>query len=700
MYAVITRLPLLISFILSTSPAAFAAPAFESGGGTPTILSFTAQGNPAINRTAEWNTTSTVQHYQRKLAVSLIIPNDHAEGCSMVGDGLIPRWCKCSLHESTGIANTCIGAVDVRSSDPSAPALPSSLIVQWIPTQIENGMTPGPVHAVCGYTGSSFPSGANGGRLSIPVVDHSNPSTADSGQGQQCGGFFIQSLGESRPYKTAGVDALPQSWIDLIDDTKSEGDISATLGMCMGGRTDMSSCSLQPIINPRYIEKRDATTVKPDISLEAGWITDAAKNHYNTNHLPMSLVVAFNSGLTCKIVASGFTTRWCHCAIDTNGLVNDCIALADVKSADPGAPALPTNMVVRWMPRGEKAGITQGLCGFKEDVLDAKLPSCDGFKFLNKGDAEQRNVAVWPAAYVTNGVDPAVALSLSSTEDVLKNRQKMSDCLDDQSRTKCPTPVHILPLEDPPFVKQDNKHKRYLVARDGSASTTTQKGNTLEYQAGWMTNAAKDYYKKDQFPLTLTVWYDASGATLCKAQDPSSPDTLTTKYCFCKLDPSTQLLDICAAMIEVTSQDQSKQAPKLPFNMFVRWTPLSTPTPKIITGICGTDLNGGSIEPDPKGDKRCQGFALFNFGPTNPDDSLMKNVAAWRYDYIYAYIMPQYALSWSADQSAEEIRDLANMCSTGPRKEEDKRKCPAQVPTLPVQKVTGSWKTQDNPWPR
>lgn len=119
------------------------------------------------------------------------------------------------------------------------------------------------------------------------------------------------------------------------------------------GKRDQLDGSTTSGGNAQLKVARAAHRVSDVLSLQAGWITDAAALHYNTGSIPMTLSVKWNagSGLQRNITGNGMSTLWCECTTDASRQVSHCAAIANVASTDPSASVLPSALYVHWHPR-------------------------------------------------------------------------------------------------------------------------------------------------------------------------------------------------------------------------------------------------------------------------------------------------------------------------------------------------------------
>ena len=97
------------------------------------------------------------------------------------------------------------------------------------------------------------------------------------------------------------------------------------------GKRDQLDGSTTSGGNAQLKVARAAHRVSDVLSLQAGWITDAAALHYNTGSIPMTLSFKWNagSGLQCNITGNGMSTLWCECTTDTSRQISHCAAIAN-----------------------------------------------------------------------------------------------------------------------------------------------------------------------------------------------------------------------------------------------------------------------------------------------------------------------------------------------------------------------------------
>ena len=614
--------------------------------------------NNVLSIPAGWITDNAKKHYnkdQMDMVLTLTWTAGTGLTCNFIGAGIGTKWCFCSL-DANHQPKDCNGIALITSTDPVAPVLPQNMWIWWT----ANGPSTGINKGICGWWDNPPPA---------EISDRKDLKDSCKGFTLFANGFQQRDVAAwPRDYVTQLIDPkYSLSWdkadfMDMIQDHMN--DCAMDPKKCPAPITPQAPVNTRLIAQPGNIKRhlpRDISTRSSTgniLTLQAGWITDSLKTHYHTDQMPLTLMLAYDSGLNCSFGGTGINTDWCHCSTDENHLIKDCAGVANIASDDPGAPALPKNMYIRWLPAGDHPTITQGICG-RSEVGVTYLKSCEGFKFVFQDGHEERNIGGFPPESISKGINPAYALALGPSQDATLAQDELIECSQDKS--KCPTPVSLLPIQAP--------SGGLKVKRDDSS-------NTLTLQAGWITDNAKKHYNTAKINLNLVVSY--SDGLSCQLQ----ADGMTTRYCYCKTDPVTQLLDDCAAIGYLTSTDPS--APSLPPSFYVRWRPRLNPG--IIGGMCGYSAS--------RGDKhQCDGFAF-----VNPDNSPVTNVVSQSDHSMTHWTYPRYALAWDPTKSMSDTLNGFPGIIDCTASNDEHHKCPTQVPTLPIQSSSTSWKYEDNPY--
>ena len=614
--------------------------------------------NNVISIPAGWITDNAKKHYnkdQMDMALTLTWTAGAGLTCNFTGSGIGTKWCYCSL-DANHQPKDCNGIALITSTDPTAPVLPQNMWVWWTANDPSAGINKG----ICGWWDEPPPA---------EISDRKDLKDSCKGFTLFANGFQQRDVASwPRDYVTQLMDPKHSlSWdkadfMNMIQNHINE--CAMDLKKCPAPITPQAPVNTRLITQPgngkRHLS-RGISTRSPKgniLTLQAGWITDSMKTHYQTDKMPLTLMLAYDSGLNCSFGGTGINTDWCHCSADENHLIKDCAGVANIASNDPGAPALPKNMYIRWLPAGDHPTITQGICGHSEVGL-TYLKSCEGFRFVFRDGHEERNIGGYPPESISTGINPAFALALDPSQGATLAQDELAEC--SQDKNKCPTPVSLLPIQAP--------SGGLKVKRDDSS-------NTLTLQAGWITDNAKNHYNTAKINLNLVVSYN--NGLSCQLQ----ADGMTTRYCFCKTDPATQLLDDCAAIGYLTSPDPS--APSLPPSFYVRWR--SRLNPGVIGGMCGYSAS--------KGDKhQCDGFAFIN-----SDNSPVTNVISQSDHSMTHWTYPRYALAWDPNKSMSDTLNGFPGIIDCTANNDEHHKCPTQVPTLPIQSSSTSWKYEDNPY--
>lgn len=418
-----------------------------------------ADGANTLTLKAGWYTDAVKSHYKvEQLDVSLTVTYQTGSGvsCAIAADGFTHVWCSCTPDPATHQISTCAGVASISSNDASAPVMPTNIYIRWRPT----GKNPGINGALCGWTDH---------------LSNWDPRGQCKGFGMINPGHWIMNNAadwvETYVQRIKPQFALALSMNEPMVEQRNKFD------KCMTNPAECPPAApVLPIVPPwspsglrRSIRSADSIRMVPrvdapasgnagSLSIEAGWITEAAQTHYNTEQIPMTLSVNWNagSGLQCNVTGTGTSTLWCECSTDASHLVKDCAAVANIASPDPSAPVLPSALYIRWYPRGGQVGIVQGMCGWPDDPRDDSSQTqdqkgaCKGFMFFNWGNVPFANVASWPAVSLQQTINPRYALGFPVEVDPGQLQDDMRSCAEDSKR--CPEHGPVLPIRDTTFL--------------------------------------------------------------------------------------------------------------------------------------------------------------------------------------------------------------------------------------------------------
>ena len=271
--------------------------------------------NKTLTLNAGWYTDAIKSHYnvqQLDLSLSVTYNSGSCISCSISGNGLNTRWCYCTTTDPSSsssssssssappyLISSCAAVADISSTDASAPVLPNNMYVRWRPV----GSNPAIASALCGWRdqlGNWDPKGQckgfgmiNPGRWIMSNVANWIENYVSSMRPD-----IALALPVDEPMEEQRVK------IDGCWKTGWKGDSCPTAVSKMpiqppwspNGKRDQLGGSTTSGGNAQLKVARAAHRGSDVLSLQAGWITDAAALHYNTGSIPMTLSFKWNAG--------------------------------------------------------------------------------------------------------------------------------------------------------------------------------------------------------------------------------------------------------------------------------------------------------------------------------------------------------------------------------------------------------------------